>query len=409
MSEPKIQDAEIVPESQALAIRQPQEVAPVGLFGTVEPVAVIEKASAVATALKGVIARQGLISKISGKEYPRCEAWTLLGTMLGVFPVLCWSRAVEGGWEARVEAKTRSGDVVGAAEAQCLRGERNWKDRDDFALRSMAQTRATAKCLRMPLGFVMTLAGYEATPAEEMGYQPTHEAPRPAPRAAAPPASAPPPAAKPAAPALSPTVAPAPAAPKAATASYRAKMIENLKAGVGQPNRPIVTEYFEKIDQLIPGESLESLELRFVPSTAEQMNALADKLAGFGNGEQAARAFVPGEIGAAPASAPAPVATPKQPKDDEWWREIVVVVPRKGQKRDEYLRNPDTIGSLFEARHDDEDARKRLFGFVSNYEAKPWTGNDGKVRPPNKADVEFRTALDAFKDWYDHYHAGEKL
>jgi hypothetical protein len=32
----------------------------------------------------------------------------------------------------------------------------------------MAQTRATSKALRQPLGFVMTLAGYSATPAEEM-------------------------------------------------------------------------------------------------------------------------------------------------------------------------------------------------------------------------------------------------
>ena len=32
----------------------------------------------------------------------------------------------------------------------------------------MAQTRATSKALRLPLGFVMTLAGLEATPAEEM-------------------------------------------------------------------------------------------------------------------------------------------------------------------------------------------------------------------------------------------------
>jgi len=159
--------AEVVNDS-AVAIRQSQEVAPAGLFGVSDPVAIIGKASDVASALKSVIAKQGLISRISGKEYPRCEAWTLLGTMLGVFPVLTWTRAIEGGWEARVEAKTRTGDVIGAAEAQCLKTERNWANRDDFALRSMAQTRATAKCLRMPLGFVMTLAGYEPTPAEEM-------------------------------------------------------------------------------------------------------------------------------------------------------------------------------------------------------------------------------------------------
>ena len=74
----------------------------------------------------------------------------------------------EGGWEARVQALTLQGAVVGAADAQCLRSENNWKTRDDYALRSMAQTRAAAKALRMPLGFIMALAGYEATPAEEM-------------------------------------------------------------------------------------------------------------------------------------------------------------------------------------------------------------------------------------------------
>jgi hypothetical protein len=155
--------------STAVAVReQPQtQVAPVGLFGD-QPTEVVQRATAVATALKDVIAKQGLISRISGKEYPRCEAWTLLGTMIGVFPVLVWSKPVEGGWEARVEARTLSGAIVGAAEAQCLRTERNWGNRDDFAIRSMAQTRATAKALRMPLGFVMTLAGYSATPAEEM-------------------------------------------------------------------------------------------------------------------------------------------------------------------------------------------------------------------------------------------------
>jgi len=156
-------------ETTAVAVRE-QTPLPVqaSLFGTTEPVAVIGKATAVADALRAVIEKQGLVSSISGKKYPRCEAWTLLGTMLGVFPVLQWTRSVEGGWEARVEAKTASGQIVGAAEAECLRSEKNWANRDDFALRSMAQTRATAKALRMPLGFVMTLSGFEATPAEEM-------------------------------------------------------------------------------------------------------------------------------------------------------------------------------------------------------------------------------------------------
>jgi hypothetical protein len=112
--------------------------------------------------------RQRHIVKIGQSEHVRVEGWTMLGSLLGVYPVTIWTRKLENGWEARVEALTRSGEVVGAAEAECLYDEANWKSRDDYALRSMAQTRATSKALRMPLGFVVTLAGFEATPAEEM-------------------------------------------------------------------------------------------------------------------------------------------------------------------------------------------------------------------------------------------------
>ena len=98
----------------------------------------------------------------------RVEGWTLCGTMLGVFPWLEWTRPLPRGWEARVEARTLDGRGIGAAESECLRSEPKWKDRDDFHLRSMAATRATSKALRQPLGFVMHLAGYNPTPAEEI-------------------------------------------------------------------------------------------------------------------------------------------------------------------------------------------------------------------------------------------------
>ena len=138
------------------------------LFGAAEPADVIERAEKVATALKRVVDSKGLTQRIGGGEHVKVEGWTLLGSMLGVFPVCVWTRKLEDGWEARVEARTRTGEVIGAAEAECLRSETNWKTRDDYALRSMAQTRATSKALRAPLGFVMTLAGYEVTPEAEM-------------------------------------------------------------------------------------------------------------------------------------------------------------------------------------------------------------------------------------------------
>jgi hypothetical protein len=154
------------------------------LFGTANPAEVVERAAVVAKTLADLVHRQNLVVRIGASDHVRVEGWTLLGSMLGVFPVVEWTRPVtdtdgaQVGWEARVEARTRGGEIVGAAEAECLRSERTWKGRDDYALRSMAQTRAVSKALRLPLGFVMQLAGFDPTPADEM---PVVDGPDPAP------------------------------------------------------------------------------------------------------------------------------------------------------------------------------------------------------------------------------------
>ena len=142
--------------------------APATLFRTDDPVVIVTRASEVVAGLSQVLERQGLTSRIKDKDYVKVEGWTLCGTMLGVFPVVEWTRPVEGGWEARVEARTKDGAVVGAAEAECLRSESRWKSADDYSIRSMAQTRAISKALRAPLGFIVALAGYETTPEDEM-------------------------------------------------------------------------------------------------------------------------------------------------------------------------------------------------------------------------------------------------
>ncbi len=170
-------DIEVIDHDEIVA-HQP---APVTLFRTDDPVEVVSRATATANALmeavkahdKGKPANKRLISVISGREFPKVECWTLLGTMLGVFPVLDGEPErveIDGvtGWKAIVVAKTRDGSEVGRAMALCMRSESNWRGRDEYALASMAQTRATSKALSVPLRFVMTLAGLEGTPAEEM-------------------------------------------------------------------------------------------------------------------------------------------------------------------------------------------------------------------------------------------------
>jgi hypothetical protein len=169
-------DVEVLEDPETgLAVREPASPA---LFGTTDdPVAVVERMQAVAEALHQVIVTRGLSQTIPTKEglrdHVRVEGWTTLGAMLGVFPVTVWTHKLDDpeGWEARVEARTTGGSVIGAAEAMCTRDERRWKYADDYAIRSMAQTRATSKAMRMPLGFIVSMAGYSETPAEEMDYE----------------------------------------------------------------------------------------------------------------------------------------------------------------------------------------------------------------------------------------------
>lgn len=156
-------------------IVEPTELEPQAnhaLFGTSDPVGVVEEATRVADALAGVIRAKGLYSRIQGKAHVRVEGWQLLGSMLGVTAVCTHTEPVDGGYLATVEARTADGRVVGRADALCTAHEKRgpWRNADDYARLSMAQTRATAKALKGPLGFVISLAGYQTTPAEEMTF-----------------------------------------------------------------------------------------------------------------------------------------------------------------------------------------------------------------------------------------------
>jgi hypothetical protein len=151
---------------------QSQELAPAGLFKTDDPVEVVERATRVADSLKDVISQRELYTMIQGKPHVRVEGWQLVGAMLGVTAVCVETVEVEGGWKATVEARTADGRVIGSASALCTKNEKRgpWKSADDYARLSMAQTRATSKALKGPLGFVISLAGYQTTPAEEMTF-----------------------------------------------------------------------------------------------------------------------------------------------------------------------------------------------------------------------------------------------
>ena len=145
-------------------------------LGTIQahgPAGIIEEASAIATQLAEIVKQRQLYSTIRGRRYVRVEGWTTLGAMLGVLPREVETHPIENGYESVVELiRTTDGQVVGRGSAICTRDEPNWGARDAYAVRSMAITRATGKAFRLGFSWVMTLAGYESTPAEEMDYEP---------------------------------------------------------------------------------------------------------------------------------------------------------------------------------------------------------------------------------------------
>jgi hypothetical protein len=161
-------------EPGELVVIDPKPAGPPTLFGTRDPRLALQRMADVATALVDVIRDRKLVVKIQGREHLTAEAWQTLGGMLGIVPVVVWTKPLEdgSGWEARVEARTLDGRVVGAAESMCTRTEQTWKRRDEYALRSMSQTRAISRALRAPLSQIVKMAGYDPTGAEEMPVEP---------------------------------------------------------------------------------------------------------------------------------------------------------------------------------------------------------------------------------------------
>lgn len=163
------------------AVVEYKNQAPLTIMEETNPKLILKQASDVANILTDIIEKQKLYAIYKGgKKHVLVDGWTTLGSLLKVYPVVEYCKRLDREneiiYEAKVNAVTMSGNVVGSAEALCSgketltrkNGSKFIRWTDEHAVKSMAQTRAVSKALRYPLGWVMTLAGYEATPSEEM-------------------------------------------------------------------------------------------------------------------------------------------------------------------------------------------------------------------------------------------------
>lgn len=141
-----------------------------GSITVATPQDVIDQASKIAKQLANIIKDRKLYSTISGKNFVRVEGWTTMGAMLGILPrEVAVIEAENGDFMADVELiRASDGMIVGRASAIVGSDEKTWAGRPRYARRSMSVTRATGKAYRLGWSWIITLAGFEPTPAEEM-------------------------------------------------------------------------------------------------------------------------------------------------------------------------------------------------------------------------------------------------
>lgn len=131
----------------------------------------VKDITSMSVVLKDHIVKHKLYTSISNKNYVHVEGWTFAGGLLGLLPIVKevqdLSKTGEIKYMATVEIM-RGEQVVGRGFAVCSNKENKKKSFDEYAVLSMAQTRAIGKAYRNLIGYVMKLAGYEGTPSEEM-------------------------------------------------------------------------------------------------------------------------------------------------------------------------------------------------------------------------------------------------
>ena len=120
--------------------------------------------------IKEYIIKNNLSVQITGKDYVMVEGWQFAGSLMYLFPRIVKVEQIKPNeWLAQAEIVNRkTNEVVGTGFALCSKAEMKKASFDEYAILSMAQTRAIGKAFRNVIGWVIRLAGYEATPGEEI-------------------------------------------------------------------------------------------------------------------------------------------------------------------------------------------------------------------------------------------------
>ena len=133
----------------------------------------VDETLMLASDLSRFIKENRLFHNIQGKEYVNVEGWQYAGARLGIIPIVEDLINLSNPEEFKYQAKVyllniASGQTIGSGFALCSNKEQGKKFYQEYAIASMAQTRAIGKAYRNILAWIIRAAGYEPTPAEEM-------------------------------------------------------------------------------------------------------------------------------------------------------------------------------------------------------------------------------------------------
>lgn len=137
-----------------------------------------DKMVSISATLKDIVTSHKLYTDIQGKKFVWVEGWCVAGNRLGLTalpktPVKLQGKENETAYGCECDiVRLDSGFVIGHGYSICSNIEANKVKWQEYAIASMAQTRAVSRAYRNTIGFVMKLMGNEfmATPAEEMDF-----------------------------------------------------------------------------------------------------------------------------------------------------------------------------------------------------------------------------------------------
>lgn len=135
----------------------------------------VEAAHQKAATLKRIVDAQRLSVHVGQSDHLKVEAWQTIGRGYGYSAATKVTQLLRNndgeiiGAEAHADIiDNATGHVVGGADSFCFDDEEGKARQTVSQLAGMAQTRAESRAFKQMLSWVVVLAGYSPTPAEEM-------------------------------------------------------------------------------------------------------------------------------------------------------------------------------------------------------------------------------------------------